>query len=90
MIWDDEDPDTVTVQTEQNLDEVLSSVERDREIMAHNGVNKVIGRPPVTVYERACLERWDERDWSRWWNGAGPEDLPNGRAFRIWNPGGTI
>ena len=90
MIWDDEDPDQVTVLTEQDIEPILDSVARDREIMLNNGPNKVLGRPPVAVYERAVHEQWDERDWTRWWNGQGPSDLPNGRAFRIWKPGGTI
>lgn len=77
MIWDDEEKDTIHVLTEQDIEPILMSVARDREIMAHDGVNKLIGRVPVSVYERAVLEEWDEGDWKRWWNG-------DGRPFRIW------
>jgi hypothetical protein len=83
LITDDERPDVVVVQTEQDIEPILRSIERDREIFAHDGPNKVIGRVPVHVYERACLERWDEGDWLKWWNG-------EGRPFRIWKPWATL
>ena len=78
MIWDDEDPDRVTVQTEQDVEEILDGVQRDREIMAHNGPNKLLGRVPVAVYERSVLEEWDEGDWRKWLNSS--EAAP----FRVW------
>jgi len=77
MIWDDEDPSKLVVQTEQVLDEVLASVERDREIMSH-GVNKLLARLPIEVYERAVHEQWGEDDWARYLNSS--EAAP----FRIW------
>lgn len=83
LITDDERPGAVVVHTQEDLEPLLDSVARDREIMRNDGVNKLLGRVPVTVYERACLEKWDEGDWRKWWNG-------EGRAFRIWNPGGTL
>lgn len=79
LITDDDRPGVVTVHTEEDLEPLLESVARDREIMPNDGVNKLLGRVPMTVYERACLEEWDEGDWRRWWNG-------EGRAFRIWRP----
>jgi hypothetical protein len=83
LITDDERPGVAIVKSEQDIEPILESVARDREIMRNDGVNKLIGRVPVAVYERACLEQWDESDWRKWWNG-------EGRPFRIWNPGGTI
>ena len=77
IIFDDEDPSKFVVQTEQVVDEVLGSVERDREIMGH-GVNKVLARLPVEVYERAVHEQWDEGDWAKYLNSS--EAAP----FRIW------
>ena len=62
---------------------MLDWVAREREVMRNNGVNKLLGRVPVAVYERAVHEQWDEGDWAKWWNG-------EGRAFRIWNPGGQV
>jgi hypothetical protein len=83
LIWDDATPDRVTVQTEEDIEPLLESIHRDRELFLNNGPNKVLGRVPRTVAERACHEQWDEDDWRRWWNG-------EGRAFRIWNPGGWV
>lgn len=88
--WDDERPDRFVVETIQDVEPILEGVARDRELMRNDGVNKVLGHVPVAVYERAVHEQWGEDDWSRWWNGQGPPDLPNGRAFRIWNPGGWV
>ena len=83
LIWDDDDPTKVVVQTSQDIEPILDSVARDREIMRNNGPNKVLGRVPVAVAERAVHEHWGEDDWRKWWNG-------DGRAFRIWNPSGTL
>jgi hypothetical protein len=78
LITDDERSEDFTVHTEQVLDEILASVERDREIMSHNGVNKLLARIPIEVYERACHQQWDDGDWARYLNSA--EAAP----FRIW------
>ena len=78
MLWDDEDPDQVTVKTEQDVEPVLDSVERDRAIMKHDGVNKLLARIPVSIFERSVHEEWDDGDWKRWLNSS--EAAP----FRIW------
>jgi hypothetical protein len=78
LITDDERPDDLVVHTEQVLDEILDSVERDRATMRHDGVNKLLARLPIEVYERAVHEGWDEGDWARYLNSA--EAAP----FRIW------
>ena len=78
LISDDERPDDLVVHTEQVLDQILEGVARDRETMAHNGVNKLLARVPVSVYERAVHEAWDEGDWKRYLNSA--EAAP----FRVW------
>ena len=77
IIFDDEDPSKFVVQTEQVLDEVLASVERDRETMGH-GVNKLLARLPIEVYERAVHENWGEDDWARYLNSS------EAAQFRIW------
>jgi hypothetical protein len=89
-VWDDEEPDKFHVFTEQDVEEILDGVARDREIMLNTGTNKYIGKVPVTVAERAVHQQWDENDWRKWWNGHGPEDLPNGRNFRVWRPGAWL
>jgi hypothetical protein len=78
LITDDERPQDFVVHTEQVLDEVLASVERDRETMRHDGVNKLLARIPVSIFERSVHQQWDERDWKRWLNSR--EAAP----FRIW------
>lgn len=83
LIWEDDAPERVVVQTEQDVEPILEGVKRDRELMRNDGANKMLGRVPVAVYERAVHEQWDEGDWRKWWNG-------EGRAFRIWNPSGEI
>lgn len=83
MIVDDERPDRFVVQTEQDIEPILDLVAMEREIMRNNGPNKVLGHVPIAVAERAVHEQWGEDDWSRWWNG-------EGRAFRVWNPGGWV
>jgi hypothetical protein len=82
LITDDDRPDRPVVKTEQVLDEVLASVERDREIMSNSGVNKLLARIPIEVYERSVHEGWDEGDWKRYLNSS--EAAP----FRIWR--GTV
>ena len=78
LIADDERPDRFVVNTEQDLEPVLESVARDRELMANNGVNKLAARIPVSIYERSVHEQWSESDWKRWLNSAEAE------PFRIW------
>jgi hypothetical protein len=77
LIVDDERPGFV-VNTEQDIEPVLDSVERDRAIMSHDGVNKLLARIPVSIFERSVHEQWDEGDWKRWLNSS--EAAP----FRIW------
>jgi hypothetical protein len=83
LIADDERPDQFVVKTTQDIEPILESVARDRELMRNTGDAKVLGRVPVAVAERAVHEDWDESDWRKWWNGAG-------RAFRIWKPRANV
>lgn len=78
LIADDERPDQFTVRTEQDIEPVLDSVARDRELMANDGDNKLAARIPVSIYERSVHEEWSEADWKRWLNSAEAE------PFRIW------
>ena len=36
--------------------------------MKHDGVNKLLARLPVEVFERSIHEQWDETDWKRYLN----------------------
>ncbi|HSZ55467.1 MAG TPA: hypothetical protein VK797_07405 [Tepidisphaeraceae bacterium] len=78
LIADDERPDRFVVRTQQDVEPVLASVERDRAIMAHDGVNKLLARIPVSIFERSVHEQWDEGDWKKWLNSS--EAAP----FRVW------
>ena len=62
IIYDDETPDRFVVQTSQDVEPILDSVARDREIMLNTGDAKVLGRVPVGVVERAVHEQWGEDD----------------------------
>jgi hypothetical protein len=78
LIADDERPDQFVVKTSQDLEPIVDSVNRDREIMPHNGHNKVIGRFPVEVFERMINEGWGPDDEARFYNS--DEAAP----YRIW------
>ena len=78
LITDDERPEDFTVHTEQELDEILDSIDRDRETMSHNGVNKLLARIPIEIFERSVHQQWDEGDWARWLNSS------DAAPFRIW------
>ena len=79
LVTDDERPEDFGVHTEQVLDEILASVERDREIMhQERTTNKLLARIPIEVYERSVHQQWDEADWARYLNSAGAA------PFRIW------
>lgn len=73
-----EDTDNFTVETTVNLDEILSGIDRDRDLIDHNATNKTLARVPMTVYEQSLREQWDDGDWKRWLND------PQNEPFRIW------
>jgi len=79
MIWEDEDPNTIHVYTEQDLTQAIENNKVVRETHPRRSTNKLIARGvPITVAERAMLEGWDEKDWAKWLND------PDNAAFRIW------
>lgn len=78
MIADDEDDSVFHVDTELELDGILESVERDRELQVAGSANKTVARVPMTIVEQAFHEQWDENQWKRWLND------PQNEPFRIW------
>ena len=48
LLWDDEDPDKVTIKTEQVLDEIIDGIARDRELWREGAPSH---RLPRIVYE---------------------------------------
>jgi hypothetical protein len=71
MIWDDDDPDQVVVQTEQDVEPILESAAARRDNHDPRRDMWGVGMIPVAVWERAVLEQWDESDWKKFWNGEG-------------------
>ena len=76
MIWDDEDPDKFHILAEQNLDEILPGIARDRELLNQQGPNKLVARIPGVHADRVLL--MDDDELKKWLN-----DSDNA-AFRIW------
>lgn len=77
-IVDTENPWVLKVLTEVNMDPVLESIKRDRELQPQRSMNKIVARVPMTVMEQSIHEQWDEADWKRWLND------PDNAAFRVW------
>lgn len=79
MIFDEGSPQFV-VRTSQDVEPILDSIARDREIMPNNGENKLAARIPTVIYEE--LQRQgiteDESLFKAWLNG------PEAEPWRIW------
>lgn len=78
MIADDVDDTVFHVNTELVLDEILDSVQRDRELQVAGSANKTVARVPMTIVEQSIHEQWDDDQWKRWLND------PQNEPFRIW------
>ena len=80
LIWDDDTPDRVVVHTQEDVEPALDSIARDRELMRHDGHNKLAARLPVTIAEDLIRRGifYDEAKFKAWLNSA--EAAP----FRIW------
>lgn len=78
-IYDDATPDTFHVKHSMDVEPVLDSIARDREIMTH-GVNKLVGRLPMIVVEDLMRRGiYDDPDaFDRWWNSI------EANPWRIW------
>jgi hypothetical protein len=79
MIWEDDDPLTVHVYTEQDMTQTIEMNKVMRELHPRRSTNKLLARGvPMTVAEKAIREQWDNKDWARWL------DDPDNAAFRVW------
>jgi len=79
MVWEDNEPETVHVYTEQDLTQAIENNKILAELHPRRSTNKVVARGvPVSVYEKSILEGWDSKDWAKWL------DDPDNRAFRVW------
>ena len=79
MILDDAS-DVFHVQHSQDVEPILDSIKRDREIMPHSGDSKLAARIPTIIYEE--LQRQgiadDEDRFKAWLNS------PEAEPWRIW------
>ena len=79
MILDDAST-TFTVHHQQDVEPILDSIARDREIMSNTGENKLAARIPTIIYEE--LQRQgiteDESLFKAWLNG------PEAEPWRIY------
>ena len=79
LIYDEGDPNAFTIQTEQNLDEIVAGIARDREMMRH-GDSKKLATIPRFIWED-LVERGiadDEDAFKKWLNSY------EGAVWRVW------
>ncbi len=64
----------------QDVEPILDSVARDREIMANNGHNKLLGRLPAIIVEQLIHRGiyFDPDAFDKWWNSSEAD------PWRIW------
>jgi hypothetical protein len=74
------DEEGFRVQTQMDVEPVLDSIARDREIMTNAGPNKLLGRLPMIVVEDLIRRGiYDDPDaFDRWWN------TTEANPWRIW------
>ncbi len=74
------DGETLTILTEMDVEPVLDSIARDREIMTNAGDNKLLGRLPMIVVEDLIKRGiYDDPDaFDCWWNSI------EANPWRIW------
>ena len=86
LITDDAEPEDFTVRTEEDVEPLLKSIARDRELMRNDGHNKLAARIPVIVAEDLiergiCHDEGRFKAWLKWYNGeAAPFRIYNGRV----------
>jgi hypothetical protein len=74
------DGETLTIHTAQDVEPVLDSIARDRELMRNNGVNRLEGRLPLIVVEDLIKRElyFDTDAFNRWWRSSEAD------PWRIW------
>jgi hypothetical protein len=74
------DGDGFVIHTQMDVEPVLDSIARDREIMPNSGDNKLLGRLPMIVVEDLIRRGiYDDPDaFDRWWN------TIEANPWRIW------
>ena len=80
ILTDDADPSKFHVHHRQDVEPILDSIARDREIMPNTGANKLTHRIPTVIYEelqRAGIAD-DEQLFKAWLNSSEAD------PWRIW------
>jgi hypothetical protein len=74
------DDDRLVIHTQMDVEPVLDSIARDREIMRNDGDNRLLGRLPMIVVEDLIKRGiYDDPDaFDRWWNSI------EANPWRIW------
>jgi hypothetical protein len=83
-LFDSERPDGFVIHTAMDVEPVLDSIARDREIMRNDGDAKVLGRLPLIVVEDLIRRGlyFDLDAFDKWWNSYEAD------PWRIWK--GTV
>lgn len=68
------------IRTDQDVEPVLDSIARDRQLMTNRGPNKVVGRLPAIIVEELIRRGiyYDRDAFDRWWN------TTEANPWRIW------
>ena len=79
-IYDDSSPEMFHVEHRMDVEPVLDSIARDREIMLNSGEVKLLGRLPMIVVEDLIRRGlyYDRDAFDRWWNST------EANPWRIW------
>lgn len=67
-----------TIHTELQMDAILEDIKRCQEQHPRSGMNKLVAKVPMTIYEQSLKEGWDEDDWKKWLNSY------DAAPFRVW------
>jgi hypothetical protein len=76
LVWEDEKPDEVSVYAEQRIDEIMTGIARNRELMNRHGPNKLAASIPAVHADRVLSMDPDELD--HWLNDSANEQ------YRVW------
>jgi hypothetical protein len=79
-LHDNDRPGDVVIKTSMDVEPVLDSIARDREIMRNTGDMKLVGRLPLIIVEDLIRRGiYDDPDaFDRWWNSI------EANPWRIW------
>jgi hypothetical protein len=79
-LFDNDRPEGFVIKTSQDVEPVLDSIARDRELFTHTGPNRVLGRLPAIIVEDLIRRGlyFDLDAFDKWWNSYEAD------PWRIW------